>query len=736
MRTKNILASILLLMLVITQHSFAQFYEWRMMNSTITKLYALPSNQSIIFAGDQSGLIRKSIDKGVTWKVVSMKAEAAINDIAFFDENIGVATGAEQGMVLVTRDGGETWNRKTLMNATSIPPSLFQVISQITIVDENTAYFHFGKYQNKQAIITRDAGLSFDTITVPGEIFKVSGDTLISLGFSPDMFGIKRFSIHRSINKGATWSLVKTSPTGLVDFDINGYNFVHFLNANTFYLTCGKLNKLLYKTSDGGMSFTTITKPEPSNFNKLGFLHFKNNNDGLAVLENDFSTAYYTTDGGMTWTAATGELKAPAVFTGADTYLAISKGVIASSADNGRSFDRLSSPIVTINQSPTTNFLKIWSDKIAYVEYGTLYEGCLVKTTDGGLTWKKMLKQNGSDFRATAYAFRGEDTLYHASLGTISYSTDGGLNSTNVFQYGFTPHSIKKLEFIDDNHAVAYAYGFTVFSKNGGQTWASKNTNISEPIDAAFPSVTAWYMLAGAKVYKSVDTGNVWTDVTSNMNLSTGGTNCNAGVYFINANEGLVYGCNGRVYKTTDGGATWVNIGANLPQNISFNDFIQMNFRTNTIGYASDPSAGVMMSTDAGTTWSAHGKVQSAGANKIDFKNQNVGAMLGSPPYTSFVLYVGPQNFTIDTLYIGQFTSVSASTKNEAFKVYPNPSEDILYFNTEDMNNIYAVFNLIGEKVQEGLAENSINIRDLPNGVYVLQLQSGSTNFLAKFIKK
>jgi photosystem II stability/assembly factor-like uncharacterized protein len=736
MKTKFSLSITLFVIIFSTQFCEAQFYEWRTMNSPIAKLYALPSNPSIIFAGDQSGLIRKSIDKGLTWKLVSLKSETPISDLSFFDNTSGLAIGSEPGTLLITRDAGETWSRKALMNATNLPVSLFETISKISIVNSTTAYLHFGKYEAKQALITRDAGLSFDTISVPGEIFKVAGDTLVSFGYNRDMFGIKRFSIYKSINAGSSWSLIKTSPTGLVDFDIYGYEFVYFLNSNVFYMTAGKSNKLLFKTTDGGNTFTTVTKPQPTNFNKVKFMHFSSASNGFAVMENDFSYAYSTTDAGLTWIPSISEVKAPAIYTGGNTFIAMAKGVCAYSTDNGQNFSLLSSPIVAINQNPTMNNLKVLSNDIAYAEFGTLYEGCLVKTKDGGLTWKKLLKQNGNDFRGSAYAFRGEDTLFYSSGGNIYYTSNAGFTNTQVFQYGFTPHQIKKIEFIDANHAVAYAYGFTVFSSNAGQSWTSKNTNISEPIDAVFPSINAWYMLAGAKVYKSIDTGTTWLEVTNNINLSVGGTNCNIGLYFKNAMEGFVYGCNGRVYKTIDGASSWIDIGANLPQNISYNDFEVIRFKDNSVGYASDPGAGIMYTNDGGTTWAAHGKVQGAGATKIEFVNSNTAAMLGSPTFANFVKYVGPQNFEIDTITIGQFSGVSNVSKSVSILVYPNPASDLIKVNTEFEGMKFRVLNLVGTELISGQYHTYIDISSVPSGIYILMLENGKEIYRTKFYKR
>lgn len=58
--------------------------------------------------------IAYSTDKGANWNLVDLGEDAQITAIQFLDRDYGVAT-AEFGMMLVTEDGGATWNRRTDM---------------------------------------------------------------------------------------------------------------------------------------------------------------------------------------------------------------------------------------------------------------------------------------------------------------------------------------------------------------------------------------------------------------------------------------------------------------------------------------------------------------------------------------------------------------------------------------------------------------------------------------------
>lgn len=56
-------------------------------------------------------------------------------------------------------------------------------------------------------------------------------------------------------------------------------------------------------------------------------------------------------------------------------------------------------------------------------------------------------------------------------------------------------------------------------------------------------------------------------------------------------------------------------------------------------------------------------------------------------------------------------------------KVFPNPTQDVLYIENENATPIdnYKLFNLVGDKMLVELKENKIN--HLPAGVYLLYLK-------------
>jgi Secretion system C-terminal sorting domain len=85
-------------------------------------------------------------------------------------------------------------------------------------------------------------------------------------------------------------------------------------------------------------------------------------------------------------------------------------------------------------------------------------------------------------------------------------------------------------------------------------------------------------------------------------------------------------------------------------------------------------------------------------------------------------------------------TAVENLAQAQAVKVYPNPAQDALYIDIDKNIQIrkVLVFNNLGQNVNaEWQADGSVNIADLPQGVYFLQAeaQDGST-FIARFLKQ
>jgi hypothetical protein len=83
------------------------------------------------------------------------------------------------------------------------------------------------------------------------------------------------------------------------------------------------------------------------------------------------------------------------------------------------------------------------------------------------------------------------------------------------------------------------------------------------------------------------------------------------------------------------------------------------------------------------------------------------------------------------------FTANVDNNSLEDLNVYPNPTESIITIKTNFASSIYQIQSLNGSIVKTGSGEGefSININDLPSGVYFLNLDNGIRNYQTKIVK-
>jgi uncharacterized protein YjdB len=72
-----------------------------------------------------------------------------------------------------------------------------------------------------------------------------------------------------------------------------------------------------------------------------------------------------------------------------------------------------------------------------------------------------------------------------------------------------------------------------------------------------------------------------------------------------------------------------------------------------------------------------------------------------------------------------------------SFKIYPNPTSNILFIEAAEKINLIEIFSLDGRLVKtENVVLNSINISELNDGIYLMSVTSSNTRFFQRIIKK
>jgi photosystem II stability/assembly factor-like uncharacterized protein len=729
----------------------AQNFEWRQMNSAITAFATLPGSPNTVFAGDVAGMIRRSDDKGVTWKIASMQSESQIRDIAFLNATAGFATTNEWGLVLKTTDGGKTWARLQLAENNNGQIQTVRNTHRIVVVDENTAFFDIFNHpisapSGKVGVVTRDGGLTFKSDTTPGEVYHVSGSTLMAFGREVMQFGLSKFTVYKSTDKGLSWQIVKTSPTGLSStFDNNGIELAHFLNENEFFITANIQignDGYIYKTTDGGQTFTQL-----GNFpsGDPEYIYFKNAMEGFAIAGSSSTRSTFTTsDGGMTWVESNKVMQNTAEYLGNDTFISFLKDHTALSIDFGKTWTEQADALKA-NQSTSLYFMQLINDSTAVASLGGISQGTyfgrnLMMTRDGGITWKLLKDGEGKIFNGESFHFVSADTFFFIGSGyaegsttqggymKIKYTTDGGKTHRDVFTGGYN-EDVQEIVFIDKMHAVTWSKNSqkTNYSSDGGMTWTdTTHYPLGEVRKMHFPSVNSWFAITTSqKVFKSTDQGKTWEEITQPKLAGL--------MYFKNVATGYALNSQKKLLKTTDGGTTWTDLESTFSDQIKYNSNTVMAFKNDNVGYMADGISNgspyvLSHTTDGGKTWSWYTGSQIAyRILKMQFNDENSAAVIDA--YGGFARYVGDLNFTTDTVYLNApAVSVTEFLKENSINIYPNPANEFIVLKSanEQINSV-EILNVMGQillKQDFKNAENLLKIstENFVNGTYFVKI--------------
>lgn len=76
------------------------------------------------------------------------------------------------------------------------------------------------------------------------------------------------------------------------------------------------------------------------------------------------------------------------------------------------------------------------------------------------------------------------------------------------------------------------------------------------------------------------------------------------------------------------------------------------------------------------------------------------------------------------------------ATASKALTVYPNPAKDVVTIASDEKITAYSIYNIVGQKVKSGTSTESIDIKSLSTGNYILQAKTENGKTLStKLIK-
>lgn len=529
---------------------------WTSQNSHTTvhlRGLAAASNHAVIAVGDASGgtaTIRYTVSGGATWTAGVSAATAGLNAVAFPSTTLAWAVG-DAGTMAYSPDGGATW--------TTIPALTAASLNDVAFVPGTTVGYAVGNNVGTAwTVLKTTNGTTWSALTLPGTGVPLLGvDVLGATGQFVTVAGANG-SVYRSNDGGMTWSI--QSPPRLANVTFSAVA----MPITTHTHLAGDFGTLL-RSRDSGATWLSAMQSTPYNMNSAVFTSAST---GWAVGSNGL--VMKTADGGITWTART---------LGPYTLRGISALNFATSAwvvgDGGR----------------------IW------------------RTTDAGNTW---VEQD----RGIANRPQLNDIFFDsANKGTIVGNNGTILTTSNSGQQWSKRDAATTQPF----YSVWYPTGQRGWvvggggqirtTTTGGSNWNSQASGTGETLYGVWAADTQTVYVAGANgtVLKTVNGGTTWSTIPS-ATVGAAGENLRT-VAGSSANRVWVAGDRGTVLLTTDGGATWSPQNAGLPS-LTIDSAVSVNRLAVTDANNVTLVAGrghVRTTTNGGSTWtpSYYGTYQS-----------------------------------------------------------------------------------------------------------------------------
>lgn len=631
-----------------------------------------------------NGTIIRTENEGLLWTIVNVGDTFNLNSVSFIDSTNLIAVG-NKGIILRSDNGGRSWKKEV---------SIFKN----DLVD-----------------------VSFPSLN--------QGYLLTSNGY-----------VFTSTNSGLTWSKGK-----YVNHPYNRISFIY----DTIGFTFGGGGNSLSSTKDGGKTWQTKW------FYSIRDL-FCLDKDTIFLITGSTAAKqemYYSYDGGEHWVKKS-PLFLPMLMkiyfkSSTEGYVISSYGMIYETRDGAKSWNLHSSSIpASVNLS---YFQDAWfhSDKWIFFSQPSFYIHYSLKE-------KKWISLNNY-FNKTLYSFYffNIDNGFVIGENGLLKTIDGGKTWKNLLP-SIKPGQPKFLNVQFVTEKIGYIVGERGLIRktiDGGITWIDLDYSDDEFTDLKFQSEMEGFVIGSTNIMKTVDGGSSWEIFAIPSDEFSEGIN---EVEFIN--EDTWYACTGyypKIVKTTDGGKSW-----RIIKEIWFNS---IDFIDEKIGYAS--GKGIYKTTDGGETWSLvlekgtepwYTKVRFldsltgyASSDNYFFKTTDGGRnwekFVGANTFINSFNFVDKENLYF-VGYGGTFGKIKVCkdiitynfpTSINRLNIFPNPN--LGKFFTANLENTplqIKIFNSIGDLVQTTITNGNeeIEIINKQKGIYFLEITSNNKRVVEKIL--
>lgn len=427
-------------------------------------------------------------DGGENWELQSSGVAEELNSIYFITPEKGFAAG-DKGSLIITSNGGKNWFNLTTITNISFEDIYFVSPSIGFLVGRKASVFQSFIYKTIDGGQTWKVKLENEDIYQFSSVHFSSAENGLVVGFNN--------TIKRTTNGGETW-------TTMSKWKYSGFNSLHFISSQ-FGWVVGNGGTIL-RTSNGGESFTELTSETTA---KLNSVHFTSGTTGYVV--GNENTLLKTTDGGDNWTSLASSLPSTgnnlnsisfAVGTSQRAVVVGSNGQIFATSNSGSNWTERTS-----GTSSNLNAVK----GISFNSFCAVGDsGVILKSTDSGATWEILDSRTDKDLYSIGMI--NSSKIFVGGDGVMRKTTNAGANWSNQITMTFIPN-IFSIDFsTSTNGWAAVNYYGLFYTTDGGLHWDSQQlpipsfSNQSVDVDFVSPNI-GWVITANGDILKTIDGG-------------------------------------------------------------------------------------------------------------------------------------------------------------------------------------------------------------------------------------
>lgn len=689
-----------------------------------------PENRNEIYiatgdrdAGDTRSVgVFKSLDGGITWNTTgltfNLTSNIQITKMIIHPNDPDSIVATTDNGIYRTLDGGQNWtkvvgsgNYYDLERMPGSPNTLYACTSGIVYKSTN-----FG-----QTWTNTSSGTSFGSTRLMIEVTPANANVIYVVGAD----GSGGFSaLYKSSDAGATWVQKSNSPnilgwstSGTGDTDGQGWYdlglAVSPTNENDLYV--GGIN--IWRSTNGGTNWSLNAHwygggGAPYVHADIHYLIFRPGSGSVLYSGND-GGVFKASLNGSVWNDRSAGLQVQQIYK-MSTSQDIDNYVISGAQDNG-----------------TNLFSKF----------------------DSGSSMEQVLGGDGMDCAIDPLDSRNMyGSLYY---GDISRSTNFGASFQDINPPGNLQGAWVTPFALDPSTPTSIWIGYKKIlkSEDMGETWIDKTS--SQPAilginGTNFDNITVAkadgnFVLASTptRLFKTSDGGSTWQNITSGIPAS-GSLEISGIAFHQNSTDTIWvtlggYSIDKKVYKSVNGGTTWTNITFTGLPNVPVNCVIhQANSALEDVYVGTD--LGVYYINNDFGEWQPY-SVGLPNTIVTDLDIQYRKSLLRASTYGRGLWEVSTLNPTKESIV--SINELSKSNNSKIFTVYPNPSsgEVNLVIDAEKGVNKAHIYvkNITGQTVKVVYDANfdngktTLNLKELPKGVYTVTVRSEKLVTTSKF---